>query len=145
MSDAYEDIQNRYLGELREVMPKVTEWWNQNAHRQFAELKRSSAQNDFEARWLAGPVGHPRILHVFRKYFLETELLNSENDDLSEGKKRGQVEGDWGVEAERSDVPFYLPIDLLVYDLETLAPELFEVMSCLVFVPAGMSPDGEYC
>ena len=144
MTRTYEDIQSEYLVEVHKIIPSVLEWWRARAVRP-PSLDEGKPQNDFEARWPLGPAAHPRILHVVRIYFLQTYELNRENERRRTPRDDAPNESDWGTDDKGDDVKFYLPIDLLVNDIEEVDPDVYEVVSGLVFVPVGLSPAGEYC
>lgn len=88
MDKRYKEIQARYLAEMRTILPAVMAWWKAHAVRDPSELVGSVPQNDFEARWPAGPTAHPRVLHVFRKYFLEIDTLNLDNESREPPRRR---------------------------------------------------------
>lgn len=143
MDSRFTEILDRYLAEMRAIRPAVLAWWNTHAERAVEELEMSTARNDFERRWPAGPTAHPRVLEVFRRYFLEIDNLNLEIETENK-EKLSTSEHDWGSEADEED-PFQLPIDLLVDDLRTTAPDVYQLVKGMVFVPIGLSPDEEYC
>ncbi|BAV51227.1 hypothetical protein MesoLj113a_62540 [Mesorhizobium sp. 113-1-2] len=145
MDKRYKEIQARYLAEMRTILPAVMAWWKAHAVRDPSELVGSVPQNDFEARWPAGPTAHPRVLHVFRKYFLEIDTLNLDNESREPPSGGETKESDWGTDGETEEVDFQLPIDLLVDDLPNVAPDVYELVRGLVFVPIGQSPDEEFC
>jgi hypothetical protein len=97
---------------------------------------------DFHRRWPAGPVAHPRIIAVFRQYFFEVEELN-ERTAAAEDARPGEDVEIWGKDVDSAVRSQVRPIDLLVNDLANVAPDLFEIMQGLVFVPIGMDPDGQ--
>jgi hypothetical protein len=145
MDKRYKGLQERYLAEMRTILPTVMAWWKANAVRDPAELKTSTPQNEFEARWPAGPTAHPRVLHVFRKYFLEIDALNLDNESRRTSDRVAAKDSDWGKDEDPEEVDFQLPIDLLVDDLPTVAPDVYELVKGLVFVPIGLNPDEEFC
>jgi hypothetical protein len=144
MHQRYKDIQDAYIAELRAILPPVLDWWSKHAVRPPAQMGQGGNRNDFERRWPFGPVAHPRVLDVLRTYYLAVHALNREFETLRPPEDEGPRESDWGADDEELDVPFVLPIDLLVNDLEAIAPDLHEIMSNLVFVPVGLAPNGEY-
>lgn len=145
MDERYEKLQAEYVADLRKIMPPVLEWWKRNAGRTPDKMGNSKSLNDFEARWPMGPVAHPRVLHVVRTYYLKINRLNRENELNRQPDDKPPVESDWGADDDADDdVSFALPIDLLVNDLEEIDPDLFKILSFLVFVPVGLAPDGEY-
>jgi hypothetical protein len=143
MDSRYSSIVDRYLAEMRAIRPSIIAWWDAHAVRPVEELEFSSAQNDFERRWPAGPTAHPRVIEIFRRYFLEIDHLNLEIE-AQDDEGRTAVESDWGLGADEDD-PFQLPIDLLVDDLQSTAPDVYQLVKGMVFVPIGLSPDEEFC
>ncbi|MBZ9683630.1 MULTISPECIES: hypothetical protein [unclassified Mesorhizobium] len=144
MDKRYKDIQAHYLAEMRTILPGVMTWWKAQAVRDASKLVGSAPQNEFESRWPAGPTAHPRVLHVFRKYFLEIDNLNLHNESREAPGSDDIEETDWGADDE-PEVDFQLAIDLLVDDLPSVAPDVYELVKGLVFVPIGQSPDEETC
>ncbi len=143
MDDTFRDLQERYIAELTAVMPAVLSWWTARAASPPDDVR--PAPDGFEARWPAGPVAHPRILEIFRRHFLEADALNLAAEagrPPEDPRPPGEL---WGEEAAFEPVVFVQPIDLLVNDLETRAPELHAIMRNLVFVPIGLDPAGEFC
>jgi hypothetical protein len=144
MDKRYQEIQSRYLAEMRTILPGVMAWWKANAVRDPTDLA-GAARNAFEARWPAGPTAHPRVLAVFRKYFLEIDKVNLDNEDREAAAGAAAAESDWGTDDDAEDAEFRLPIDILVDDLPTVAPDVYALVKGMVFVPIGLSPDEEYC
>lgn len=143
MDPRYEDIQSRYLAEMRQILPEIMAWWKANGVRDATDIT-TPPSNDFEKRWPAGPTAHPRVLHIFREYFLEIDELNVENEDREPPKDTAAKESEWGTD-EDEEADFQLPIDLLVDDLSDTAPDVYGLVKAMVFVPIGLSPDEEYC
>jgi hypothetical protein len=141
MKPAYQQLQNEYIGMLRSVMPVVIDWWNERCPYPPTEPVPSEARTDFHRRWPAGPVGHPRILAVFREFFLKVEALNERTTIEDDAMLLPETET-WGQDVEPPGRSQVRPIDLLVNDLENVAPDLYEVMQGLHFVPIGTDPDG---
>jgi hypothetical protein len=143
--ESYDLIQSEFIRQMREIMPDILNWWRTNAEDRLSSFELREPRNAFEARWPFGPVSHPRVIHLVRKYFIETNLLNRRNEILRPPDRHEVRESDWGSDDEDQDVEFQLPIDLLVHDLEEVAPDVFSIVSNLVFIPVGLSPDEEYC
>ncbi len=137
MDPRYAETRDRYVAELRGLMPDILDWWANGAS------DNPDAPNDFEKRWPAGPVAHPRILEVVRRYFLLVDALNTENRVDSAEPLPSDPESEWGVEPPPKPRDFVRPIDIVVNDLERVAPDIYGVMAALVFVPVGEDPDGE--
>lgn len=145
MDVSYESIQANFIKEMRQVIPSVLAWWSERSDRSHLDLTWDSPRNDFERRWPLGPVSHPRILHLVRLHFLQTYRLNVENESRRKPNERPIREDDWGEDDGELDVAFRLPVDLLVHDIEEVAPDVHEIVSNLVFVPVGQSPEEEFC
>lgn len=144
MNDEYRDIQDRYIAEMRAVLPQILAWWNARAASAPAEIRTLDTASAFELRWPAGPAAHPRIIEIFRRYFFEVDALNVRGQtELAEQVRRDPTDPGWGEAVPPPDRTFVLPIDLLVNDLVTVAPDLHEIMQGFVFVPIGADPEGE--
>jgi hypothetical protein len=142
MHESYEQLQREYIETLRSVTPAILRWWNERCPYPATDPVPREAMTDFHRRWPAGPAGHPRIIALFRKYFFAVQELNKETAAQDDARPREETEV-WGKDVEPPGRQQVLPIDLLVSDLTNAAPDLFEIMQGLVFVPIGMDPDGE--
>lgn len=142
----YAELQARYLLEMRGIMPEVLAWWTRRAVTDLREFVEAPARNDFERRWPAGPSAHPRVIAVFRKYFLELAALNDRIEDSGAAEPEDEdEEGDWGVEDEDPVQDLHVAAsDLLIDDIEGVASDVYLLVRMLVFVPVGRSPNGEY-
>lgn len=138
--EQYAEIQTRYIEDVRTVLPNVLDWWYAQAQSDASNIRTADTANSFEKRWPAGPGSHPRILAVFRQYFLEVDDLNLEHEAQPE-KPAPPHEDLWGVDELEEGRPFVRPVDLLINDIEALDPELFGVLQGIVFIPVGSTPD----
>lgn len=133
---AIEDIQHNYIEELRRIKPDIDAWW-------FKVLTLEEEQTVWN-RWPTGPSGHPRVLDVFRKYFLEIDILNRRAENVFvEGEKK---DGDalWG-EHDLGDAPaFERQLDWLILDIGAKAPDLETLVRGICFVPIGLDESSEY-
>lgn len=116
---SFEALQRDYVAELRKEIPKVKKWWNAGLKKDQTRSYPGGIDADFATRWPTEMGGHPRLIAIFRKYFLLVEKLNA----------------DCGGEVR--------PIDLLVNDLEEDHDDLHEVMTSMLFIPIGMNEAGE--
>ena len=142
MKKPYKRLQDEYIEALRSVTPMILRWWDDHCPYPATNPVPKEAMTDFHRRWLAGPAGHPRIIAVFREYFFKVEELN----ERTAAEERAVPDGDtevWGKDVEPAARSQMRPIDLLVNDLATAAPDLFEIMQGFVFVPIGTDPNGE--
>jgi hypothetical protein len=135
MDSRLDEIQQAYIADLRAVMPDLESWWARNVEVDVRKGHPSGIRIGFDLRWPADLAGHPRVLAIFRKYFLEVEKLNAESYDKVISDDDSESESLWGDGSEPEAIAQVLPSDLLIHDLEDDAPDLFEVMSGLVFVP----------
>jgi hypothetical protein len=142
MNDSYEQLRHQYIETLRSVTPAIIRWWNDHCPYPWTDPVPREAMTDFHRRWPVGPAAHPRIIAVFRQYFFAVEELNQRSAAEDDAHTDENMEV-WGKDVKPAMRSQVRPIDLLVNDLATIAPDLFEIMQGLVFVPIGMDPDGE--
>jgi hypothetical protein len=69
----------RYVEELRSAKEYADLWWDGLIE---AEARttgdREEAVERVQGRWRVGPVAHPRVIAVLRKYYFECKRLNEE-------------------------------------------------------------------
>ena len=75
----------QYLEELKTVKTFVELWWDNL----IAIEPKNAGDHDDAAlevgrRWRAGPVSHPRVIALIRKYYFECERLNEEMSEAPE-------------------------------------------------------------
>lgn len=135
IAKSYNDIQQRYIAELRTILPEIKAWWS--------GIVAAEGYDMASLTWPTGISGHPRFLHVFRKFYFEIENLNrkNEHDFIEEAEKAPEEK--WGVD-DIGDSPRYAGhVDLLIDDIPSKAPDLVEVVNGFVFVPIGLDQDDE--
>jgi hypothetical protein len=142
MSESYEQLRLEYIEALRAATPAIVSWWNDHCPYPWTDAVPKEAMTDFHRRWPVGPAGHPRIIAVFRKYFFAVGELNERTAAQERAVPDKETEV-WGKDVEPAKRSQVRPIDLLVNDLATVAPDLFVIMQGFVFVPVGMDPDGK--
>jgi hypothetical protein len=140
MHRLHKKLQREYIAELRPVALEVVAWWDAHCSTRWTEPTPPDAMSDFQRRWIAGPAAHPRIIAVFRKYFLAIDALNIELDDGDPNDDDGPA---WGKDSDETETRYALPIDLLVNGLKAVAPDLHEIMQGMLFVPIGADPEGD--
>ncbi|MBZ9794832.1 hypothetical protein [Mesorhizobium sp. ES1-4] len=145
MDERLQKIQDDYIVELRAAVPDVKKWWKAQLRKNERKSYPGGPALDFETRWPTELGGHPRLIAIFRKYFLLAEELNLELDE--QGRKYHEEDPDelWGLDVPPPTREQVLPIDLLVNDLEDDNDDLYEVMETMFFIPIGIGKDGDPC
>ncbi|MBP7241250.1 hypothetical protein [Amaricoccus sp.] len=144
----YETILARWISDLRSEIPPIQLWWS-DLHTRL----ESEATGLTRIHWPAGPVGHPRIIALYRQYYFEVRSLNIRVDQLAEHADDGPGPAPhmlWGVDDAQDDeeegvaspVP---PNVLLLSALRSYAPDVAEFMKKFDFKPIGEDPDLEVC
>lgn len=146
--DPYAELFQQYVGELQHVYDRALSWW--------AALIQAEDRHDasigeraVEERWPCGPVSHPLVIAVFRKYFLlccelNDELIKADVNNEDVDKDIGN-EGYWGSleKEEEEEVLFQEPRFVLMERLEQEYPELGLFVNGLVFSPIGVDQVGK--
>jgi len=141
LDDDYAKIVEDWTKELRAEIPEVQEWWD--------DLKKNlnvSGRNVANLHWPAGPVSHPRIIAIYRKYFFKVRALNLERDSDAEDAHHGSEEL-WGddreAEPERSGP---IPENTILLEmLADYATDLSEFFRYFVFIPIGEDKSLDPC
>jgi hypothetical protein len=134
----FPEVQAAYVEELRSVMPDVLAWWQGL----FGGADPGSEEaRPVHKRWPTGPAGHPRLLAIFRKYYLEIEEINDANRVEFEAKGEPEIDKEelWANTVEDEVLRLQKPQDLLIHDLQHIDAALFDVMQGVVFVPIGLN------
>ncbi|MER8435309.1 hypothetical protein NKH36_05830 [Mesorhizobium sp. M1312] len=135
IAKSYDDIQQRYIAELRALLPEINAWWS--------GIVAVETFDAISLIWPTGISGHPRFLHIFRTHYFEVENLNRKNEHEFVEEAEKSPEEKWGVD-DLGDSPRYVGhIDLLIDDIPSKAPDLAEVVNGFVFVPIGLDQDEE--
>lgn len=141
MSNTFQELQKCYIDELRELKPMLFEWW--------IELTGIEAINDpppqvFNENWPFKLSGHPRLLEIFRRYYMKIEDLNDRGyNDATERSENRDQPFDWMEQVEPPSLGTANPIDLLVWDLQDVAPDIFKLAAGVVYVPVGLNQHDE--
>jgi hypothetical protein len=136
MPNRYDKLFERYVKELRTVRDEAQAWWD-------ALLKSAGEDTqNVRLRWPCGAVSYPRVIAVYRKYYLECNQLNEENS-----KPVAESRPKWGEsESEADRDPRFMPIaPFLLDNFEPVDPTLGKFMQALILSPIGMNPDAEVC
>lgn len=153
MSD-YKELFDDYVVELRQARAVAQAWWQALLLGETqAGADAQAAQEAVDRRWPLGPVSHPFVIAVFRKYALECQRLNdaaeeAEEDDEDElDDSDDSDESDWGSddtdeEDEQADLEALEapvePRELLIEMLSNRVEDLAEFMADFVFTPLGL-------
>jgi hypothetical protein len=135
MEQDFEQLSREYIEALRPVVAEVRQWWAAHCSYPHTEDRPFEEMAPFHRRWPVGPAGHPSVLAVFREYYFRVWDLN---DHFAAEREAGMP-----VAGEGEPPPvvrFLRPMDLLVNDLQSAEPDLFDVMQGLVYVPIGRNP-----
>lgn len=147
MPSKHDDLASDYIQELNEAKVLVMEWWDEMHQNPPADIDAKDVETSIKRRWPAGPCSHPRIIAIFRKYFIATEELNDRletDQEVETGSFRDNEQ--WEDEAEDdTEEGFIPPRALLLEQLKSRAPDLAEFMKRFVYMPMGVDPDGNNC
>ena len=124
---SYDDIMGRYVIDLIAAREEALGWW-EGLLRGAGTDDDEAAEKAVRARWPLGPVSHPRVIAVYRQYFLETEAYNDTKRD--------------GDTTRAGDEGMFVPGALLLDTLEQHDDELSSFMQGFVFTSIGSDPDG---
>lgn len=143
----YSEIFDAYVLELVEARTEVMEWWERLLEQEAADkdISAEEAYSNVRTRWPAGPTSHPRIIAVYRKYFLLCEAHNEEvrlewdarNDTLS-----GDGESKWGNSDMQEIEGVIEPHYLLKERLNEHDEELGLFMEYMALSPIGTDEEG---
>ncbi len=140
MPREYEELLERYVADLRQVKDAVDAWW-EGLQRDYAQHPVGPPPEDL---WPVGPVGHPRVIAVYRTYFFRCAALNEKRRGraLFEPANPLMQEDDWGVEDAPAAADMVEP---KTFVLDLLAGggthELYKFLLSLAFVPIGIKGD----
>jgi hypothetical protein len=136
--ETYDKIFAAWVEELRGAWKEAMEWWD-GLQRSSPEPDPSAAYASVRLRWPAGPCSYPRVIAVFRKYYLATEELNQKRE--ADRQNRPRVEAGWGEDDEEQETTVH-PLALLMDGLGSVDTELEGFMSGFVFFPTGTDEEG---
>jgi hypothetical protein len=134
---SFEEIQQAYIHELRLLQPELMEWW-----KTLAGIKKlgDPVPAEVSNRWPTGYSGHPRVLAVFRNYYLEIDDLNHDAlQAAGEPPPEKPPEELWGTNDNGEPVDYRRPVDLLILDIKTKAPDLDKLVAGIVYIPVGLN------
>ena len=130
--DEYQALLERYLKDLRLARDAALAWWDDLLVRELAIVgNRAEAMFRIQMRWPCGPASHPRVIAVFRQYYLECEaievvpvqVVTDPHDESAWGVEDEAVDNDGGVS--------YEPCQLLLESLVGIDGALHKFMKTL--------------
>jgi hypothetical protein len=146
--DLYEQVFKEYVAELRAAREEALRWWEPLLEREKARVgDAAAAEKSLRLRWPAGPTAYPRVIAVFRKYFLACSAINDEFWESHEPKLRNGSPLDhslWGTEDAETEEESSIeqPRVILLERLKYVDESLADFMDRLVFIPIGADRDG---
>lgn len=133
---SFDEIQAAYVNEMRALQPELIEWWRTLAG---VSDPNDPAPPDVTLRWPTGFSGHPRAIEVFRRYFLEIEERN-DRVFRAVGESRGDVPDiAWGVDQGTPRPQMRRAAELLIDEIDFVAPEIAKFVAGFVFIPVGLN------
>jgi hypothetical protein len=145
----YDELFQQYVAELRAAREEVLAWWESLLSDEARKTgDGETAERAVRARWPCGPVSHPRVIAVFRKYFIRCDEINEKiNEEWDSGDAErvqfGEWDTGWGVEDEDVAEPAVAePRFVLIERVEAEDQVLGQFVNNLVFVPIGIDPEG---
>ncbi len=124
-----EEIRDSYIGELLTIQLELEDWWD--------DMVADEGQAVWK-RWPTGIAGHPRVLAIFRKHYLEIVAWNDAHRPEGE-----EPQEKWGIDSAGQSQSFEWPIEILIINVRHFAPELQPIVDGLCFVPMGMNLQDE--
>jgi hypothetical protein len=129
-------IFSAYLAELRQAVVEVQQWRRRLALGE----KYNEAGMQIDEIWPSGLASHPRIIAVFRKYWLQVAHVIEDyerREELEEDDAPG--EEDWGADEDDEEGEMASdPRDVLLGQLREQAPDLFAHFKQFLFMPIGL-------
>lgn len=71
-----DELFDAYVEELRAAKEYVDDWWRRLIEREIkVDGDDDAALERVELRWPTGPVAHPRVIEIYRRYFFSAQEL----------------------------------------------------------------------
>jgi hypothetical protein len=130
MPTPHEELFAKYCDDLQEAKTATLEWWSSLLKREEQVVgDHQQALANVQRRWPRGPVTHPFVVAVVRKYYFACEALNEEME-----KKAGGGEPDHVY-------PHYFVTELL---MDGEHDELLEFIAPLPYLPIGLDQESHF-
>jgi hypothetical protein len=144
--DGVDELQDAYIAELRALLPELFTWWKRIAG---VDRMDDPVPEEVALRWPTGISGHPRVLEVFQRYFLELDDLNEaaleQARELHEARKREEPDEEaWGVDDLPIPTGVRKPVDVLINEIEAKAPDLAKLVFGIIMIPVGLDPEEDF-
>jgi hypothetical protein len=138
---SFADIQEDYVAELLGIRPEIESWWLALAGvRSLDEI----APEPVRTRWPTLWSGHPRVLAVFRKYYLMVDARNAEAAEIGdEGLPVADDIGLWGKDDDLVPASYRRPVDVLIHEIDAIDEDAYQLVEGIVFVPVGLDMNNE--
>jgi hypothetical protein len=142
--DLYAELFGEYLPELRSAHSAAMKWWGEIIARE-TEPRGDPAAAEYAVRlrWPLGPATYPRVIAVYRKYYLLIDEINSRlmGDDQDVPRADPLDEAAWRSNDE-PDIIMQHPHAVLYERLDEVDKALARFLDSLVFIPIGADHDG---
>jgi hypothetical protein len=73
--DEYDELFDEYVKALRTAKGQADEWWERTLEIEAVKVGTSEAEGRLRLRWPLGPAAHPRIVAVYREFYLRCESI----------------------------------------------------------------------
>lgn len=132
-----EEIQRAYIEEMLGIQPELIKWWMKVARLQKIN---DAPPPEVANRWPTAFSGHPRVIEIFRRYFLEIEERNRQMLEKA-GKPTPPRDSEdmWGKWDMGDEVDYHAPADILIFEAGELEPNIAKMVAGIVFVPVGLN------
>ncbi|MDX8455591.1 hypothetical protein RFM98_22925 [Mesorhizobium sp. VK9D] len=148
LASLYDEILTRYVSDLGVAQGQSLKWWSELIAREMqAGRPKVEAERMCRMRWPMGAASHPRIIEVYRRYFLKIGEINEEflsQQIVDSGFNDPEL---WYIGPEDEDDEgdsnaLIQPAVLLLEGLGRRDMELRDFMLHFVFLPIGMDSEG---
>jgi hypothetical protein len=136
MSPELEELRTAYALELREAKDAAERWWERLQER----YRHTPGHLRPEELWPLGPVSHPGVIAVYRKYFFKCVELNQHGLIRAETVAPAEpTEADWGLDDAAKAPAGTVEPKTFVLDLLSGGDthDLYEFLLSLAFIPIG--------
>jgi hypothetical protein len=104
MSDEYDDLFSAYVAALRRAKAEADAWWE----RAQQALPANGGADALQRRWPLGPAAHPRVIAVYRAFYLECEAITERRQGKAAEDARlvepGTFVTEWLLEPQYTDL-----------------------------------------